>query len=103
RLANELRAVVAPDPGRRAAPADHPGHDPSHVGPGHRPGRPEHQALPSVFVHQRQPLERTSPGGPIMNEIACPNIVLESGRFLDAAVAPDARLRAELPGLFPPR
>jgi hypothetical protein len=37
-----------------------------------------------------------------MNEIACPNIVLESGRFLDATVAPDARLGTEFPGLFPP-
>jgi hypothetical protein len=37
-----------------------------------------------------------------MNEIACPNIVLESGRLLDATVAPDAGLGTEFPGLFPP-
>ena len=37
-----------------------------------------------------------------MNEIACPNIVLKSGRFLDATVAPDAKLGTEFPGLFPP-
>src|SRR5271170_1282977 len=91
-LADELRPVVAANPRRRPAAADHPSHDPSHVGPGHRPGRMEHQALPSVFVHHRQPLERTSSGGSVMNEIACPNIVLESRRLLGATVAPDAEL-----------
>jgi hypothetical protein len=37
-----------------------------------------------------------------MNEIACPNVVLESGWFLDATVAPDAELGTEFPGHFPP-
>jgi hypothetical protein len=38
-----------------------------------------------------------------VNEIACPNIVLESGRLLDATVASNTWLFAEFPRLFPPR
>ncbi len=101
-LAEELRAVVAPDSGRRTAATNYSGHDASHVGTGHRLGRMEQQSLPRGFVHQRQPLERRSSGGPIMNEIACPDIVLQPGLPPGAIAAPDAELGAVFPGPFHP-
>src|SRR5262249_58663807 len=86
RLADEFRPVVAPDATRRPAPSDHPGHDPPDLGPRHRRGRMQDQALPSRFVHQRQPLERAAIGRPVVDEVAGPDIVLEPGRSLGATV-----------------
>src|SRR5207237_10489553 len=56
--ADELRTVVAADPRRRPTATDNPGQHLPHVGAGHRVGHVQYQALPSIFVHQRQPLER---------------------------------------------
>src|SRR5579875_275928 len=60
RLADELRTVVASYSGRRPTPADHPSQHPAHVRPSQRSAYMQRQAFPSVFVHQRQPLECSS-------------------------------------------
>jgi hypothetical protein len=56
-----------------------------------------YQALPSVFVHQCQPLEMTTADCAIMDKVAGPHVVLERRRLLDAAIGTDARLGAEFP------
>src|SRR5262245_12922835 len=58
----------------------------------------QNQALPSIFVHQRQPLERAATGRAVVNEVARPNIVLEPSGLLDATVRAGAWFRAEFPG-----
>ena len=103
RRANELRSVVAPDAGRRPATSDHTGHDPPNIGPRQRFLRVQHQALPGVFVHHGQPLEGTTVGRPVVNEVARPNVVLEAGRLLDTAVAAGARFGAEFSGFSQPQ
>src|SRR5271165_342475 len=60
----------------------------------------QHQVLSSIFVHQGQPLEGTTAGCPVVNEVTGPNVVLEPGRLLDATLGADPRLGAEVPG-FP--
>ena len=101
RLADELRAVVAADPRRRPATADHPGHDPPHVGPRQRTRRVQHQALPSVFVHQRQPLERTlrSAVRSWMKSHVQTSFLNRAGCWTQL-LALDARLRRRVSGLF---
>lgn len=99
-LADELRAVVAADHVRGAAAAHHPSQNPPDVGPS-KPGvRVQDQTLPGVFVHQAQPLERTSLRRPIVNEIACPYVVLEPSRPRLAAMASHAGLRVGFPGFW---
>src|SRR4029077_6232380 len=94
--------VVAPDATRRPATPDHPGRDPPDIGPRHRRGRMQGQALASIFVHQRQPLERATIRRPVVDEVAGPHVVLESGRSLDATVGTRPGFRAEFPGLPQP-
>src|SRR5207237_6068529 len=86
RLADELRTIVAPDSLGRPSPPYHPCQDPSHVCPTYHPIDVQRQALPRVFVHQRQPLERTSVHRPIGDEVVRPPVVLDPRRLLDAAV-----------------
>ena len=62
----------------------------------------QYQALPSIFVRHRQPLEGTTIGCPIVDEVAGPDIVLEPGRLLRATVGADPRFRAEFPGFSQP-
>ena len=62
----------------------------------------KHQALPSIFVHQGQPLERTSPYRPIVDEVAGPDVVLEPSRLLRATIRTDPWLGAEFPGFSQP-
>src|ERR1700756_1024119 len=62
----------------------------------------ENQTLPSIFVHQRQPLERATTGRPVVNEVAGPNIVLEPSGLLDATVRARARFGAEFSGFSQP-
>ena len=63
-----------------------PGPRYAHIGPRDRTVGMQHQALSCIFVHQRQPLERTAAGGPIVNEVTGPDVVLEPGWLLDAAI-----------------
>ena len=86
RLTNELRSVIASDTRRSSTPTGDSGHNPPNFGSGDRRRCVQHQALTSIFVHQRQPLERAAIGRPIVDEVAGPNIVLELGRLIDAAI-----------------
>src|SRR5512135_1123683 len=63
----------------------------------------QHQALPGIFVHQGQPLERTTLGRPVVNEVTGPHVVLEPGWLRDATIDADPRLRAKFPGFSPPQ
>jgi hypothetical protein len=101
--ANEFRSVVTPYACRCSTTTDHPGQDPPHIGPPQRSGRIQHQALPSIFVHQSQPLEWTPSSRPIVDEVACPSVVLEPGRLLNATVHARPRFRAEFPGFSQPQ
>src|SRR6266851_4017959 len=101
-LTDELRAVVAADPRRRSAATYHARQHPAHVRPGHRRADVERQALPSIFVHQREPLERTSVGGAIDDEIARPHVVLETRRLVHATVGAATR-HAGFPGFLAAR
>src|SRR4029079_19712123 len=96
------RTVVATNPRRRTAPADDSGHDPPHFGSSKRVIRMQDQALPSIFVHHRQPLEQTTARCPVLNEIARPAVVLEPGRLSHTTVAARPRLRAEFSSLSQP-
>src|ERR1700722_1165045 len=89
--ADELRAVVAADPGRASAAAHYSRQHASHLGAGHRNVRVQRQALPSIFVHQRQPLERTSVRRAIVDEVVRPHVVFEARRLVDATVGARAR------------
>src|SRR6516162_1084687 len=102
-LANEFRAVVASDACRRPATTNHSGKDPTHIRSRYRLGCVQHQALSSRFVHQRQPLERTTAGGPIMDEVAGPDVILELGRLLDTAITAASRLRTQFPRFSQPQ
>ena len=64
--------------------------------------RVQHQALPSIFVHQRQPLERTTVRRPVVDEVAGPDVVLEPGRLLDATIGARPRFGAQFPGFSQP-
>jgi len=86
RRAEELRAVVATNPTRRPAPPDDPRRQPPHVRPVQRRGRVQRQALPGVFVNQRQPVERTAIGPPVVDEVAGPDVVLEPRRLSAGSV-----------------
>jgi hypothetical protein len=46
----------------------------------------QYQALPSIFVLHRQPLEGTTIGRSIADEVTGSDIVLEPGRLLLAAI-----------------
>src|SRR5262249_6926601 len=86
-LTDELPAVVAAAP-RRGAPAraDPPRQPPPHIRSRDRAGNEQGQALPSIFVYQRQPLEGTASDGTVGDEVVRPHVVLEPGRLVDAAV-----------------
>src|SRR5713226_1801028 len=101
-LTDELRAVVAADPRWRSAATYHARQHPAYVRPGHRRADVERQALPSIFVHQREPLERTSVGGAIDDEIARPHVVLETRRLVHATVGAATR-HAGFPGFLAAR
>src|SRR5580704_6330533 len=62
----------------------------------------KHQALPSIFVHQRQPLEWTTVCRSVVDEVTCPHVVLEPGRLPHATVPAGPRLGAEFPGFSQP-
>ena len=87
RFANELRPVIASDTRRSTTPTSDSCHNPPDFGSSDRRRGVQHQALTSIFVHQRQPLERATIGRPIVDEVAGPNIVFEPGRLIDAAIA----------------
>ena len=91
RRADELRSVVAANPRRCATSADDPGQHPSHIRSGRRRADRERQALPSIFVQQRQPLECSSVDRPIRDKIVRPNIVLEPRRLVGATVGAGTR------------
>jgi hypothetical protein len=100
--ANEFRSVVTPYASRRSAASNHPGQDPPHIGPRQGSGRMQHQTLPSIFVHQGQPLERSTSRCSIVNEVTGPNVVLEPGRLLNATVRTGPRFRARAYALLFP-
>jgi len=98
RRADELRSVVAANPRRCATSADDPGQHPSHIRSGRRRADRERQALPSIFVQQRQPLECSSVDRPIRDKIVRPNIVLEPRRLVGATVGAGTRFGPQFPG-----
>ena len=49
----------------------------------------QRQALPGVFINQRQPLERTAIGRPVVDEVAGPDVVLEPRRLSAGPVLGD--------------
>src|SRR5512135_1028791 len=63
----------------------------------------QHQALPGIFVHQGQPLERTAVGRPVVDEVTGPHVVLEPGGLRDATIDTHPRLRAEFLGFSQPQ
>src|SRR5205807_5675911 len=62
----------------------------------------QNQTLPSIFVHQRQPLERAATGRAVVNEVARPNIVPDPSRLLHTTVRAGARFRPEFSGFSQP-
>ncbi len=95
--ADELCAVVAANPPRCSTPTNHSGQHSPHVCSRQRRADVQRQALPSIFVHERQPLERSSFPGPIGDKIVGPDIVLEPSRLLCATVGAGARLGGQFP------
>jgi hypothetical protein len=55
----------------------------------------QHQALSSIFVHQRQPLERTITGCSVEDEVARLGVVLEPSQLIDAVIGAGPRLYTE--------
>ena len=101
-LTDELRTVIASDTRRCSAPTGDSCHNSPDIGSDDRRRCVQHEALTSIFVHQRQPLERAAIGRPIVDKVAGPNIVLELGRLIDAAIGAGPRLRAEFLGFSQP-
>src|SRR5262249_37326548 len=69
RLVDDLRAVVAAQPLRRSAAGHDSAQGPPDYLPAYRVSDDQGQALPGVFVHQRQALERSARPRPVEDQV----------------------------------
>ena len=74
-LRDELRAVVAPQKLRRPVLLRGFLQPAQHVRRLQGPFRPQHMALPRVFIQNRQHLQGAATHGRIRNEVPCPHMV----------------------------
>src|SRR5262245_6224309 len=86
RLRDELRAVVAADVPRRAAPADQRREHGDDRTRRQRPPDLQRQALAGVLVHHAQPLQRLAVGRPVVDEVPTPHVIAALGPAPDTAV-----------------
>ena len=76
RLGDELRPVVAADVLRHATDAEQLRQHVDHLLGRDAAIHLQRQAFPGVLVHDRQPLQRPAVGGPIVDEVPGPHVVL---------------------------
>src|SRR4051794_4017222 len=96
---DELRAVVTADVRRRAPLLHHRGQHCPDRQRCHPAPHLQRQALARVLVHQREPLQRPAVGGPVVQEVPRPDVILVLRRPPHATV--DAAAQAPLLPLFP--
>src|SRR5215468_1131299 len=101
---DELRAVVRADMLRRAPLLHYRGQHRAYCLRRHAASHLQGQALPRVFVHQREPLQGPAVAGPVEEEIPRPDMVLVLRRPPHAAVGtrPQPPLLPLFPGDFQP-